>query len=97
MAKQTQSESRLSLNRRQLLAATADRSNHGDSIAPNANTVAVTNSAQAASVTKASVSESPALNVCASTARKIQEIASAIGFVSKLGCPYCLFQANCEK
>ena len=59
MAKQTQSESRLSLNRRQLLAAAA--ANQATGIAPNANTVAVTNSAQAASVAKASVSETPAL------------------------------------
>jgi hypothetical protein len=56
-------------------------------IAPNANTVAVTNSAQAASVTKAWVSESPALNVCASTARKIQEIAQRNRIREQAGLP----------
>jgi hypothetical protein len=44
-------------------------------IVPNAEAVGTTNSVQAASVTKAWVSETPALNVCASTARKIEEIA----------------------
>ena len=73
MAKQPEFEPSLSLDRRQLLVTAAAVTAAG--IVPNAETVATTNSVQAASVTKAWVSETPALNVCASTARTIQEIA----------------------
>jgi hypothetical protein len=74
MARQKQSEPSLGLDRRQLLAATAAVTAAG--IVPNAKAAGTTNSVQAATVTKAWVSETPALNVCASTARKIQEIAA---------------------
>jgi hypothetical protein len=73
MARPKQSEPSLSLDRRQLLAATAVVTAAG--IVPNAEAAGGPNSAQAASVTKTWVSETPALNVCASTARKMKEIA----------------------
>ena len=85
MARQKQSEPSLGLDRRQLLAATAAVTAAG--IVPNAKAAGTTNSVQAATVTKAWVSESPALNVCASTARKIQEIAQRNRIREQAGLP----------
>jgi hypothetical protein len=72
MARPKQSGPGLSLDRRRLLASAAAVTAAG--IVPNAEAVGTTNSVQAASVTKAWVSETPALNVYAKTARKIKEI-----------------------
>jgi hypothetical protein len=73
VARPKQSEPSLDLDRRQLLAATAAVTAAG--IVPNAEAVGTTNSAQAVNGAKISLSETPALNVCASTARKIEQVA----------------------
>jgi hypothetical protein len=73
MARPKQSEPSLSFDRRQLLAATAVVTAAG--IVPNADAVGATNSAQAVNAAKISLSGKEALNVCAGTARKIEEIA----------------------
>jgi hypothetical protein len=85
MARPKQSEPSLGLDRRQLLAATAAVAATG--IVPNAKSAGAPNSAQAASVTKAWVSETPTLNVCAKTAQKIEEIAARNIIRAEAGLP----------
>jgi hypothetical protein len=85
MARPKQSEPGLSVDRRQLLVTAAAVTAAG--IVPNAEAVGATNSVQAASVTKAWVSETPALNVCAGTAQKIQEIAARNIIRAEAGLP----------
>jgi hypothetical protein len=73
MARRNQSEPSLSFDRRQLLAATAAVTAVG--FVSNADAVGAINSAQAVNAAKISLSGKEALNVCAGTARKIEEIA----------------------
>jgi hypothetical protein len=74
MAKQNESNRSLSLDRRQLLATAAAVT--AVAIAPNAESAGATSSAQAVKVTKIPASDDSALNVCAATARRIEEIAA---------------------
>ena len=73
MARPTQSGPSLSLDRRQLLASAAAVTAAG--IVPIAEAAKAGNPARAANPATIPVSNVSALNVCASTARKIQEIA----------------------
>jgi hypothetical protein len=73
MAKPKQSEPRLSLDRRQLLAAAAALSVGN---IPGVEAAKAANSGQALTVAEMPTSESPAWNVCAGTARRIEEIAA---------------------
>jgi hypothetical protein len=73
MARPKQTEPSLSgVDRRQLLVTAAAVTAAG--IVPNAEAVAATNSAQAVSAAKIPALENPALNVCASMARRIEGI-----------------------
>jgi hypothetical protein len=85
MAKPTQSESGLSLDRRQLLASAAVITTAG--LAPIAESAGAANPAQAASAAKTWVSANEALNVCASTARKIEEVAERNRIREQAGLP----------
>jgi hypothetical protein len=85
MARRKQSEPSLSLDRRQLLAATAVVTAAG--IVPNAEATAVANASKAAKGVTIPASETPALNVCASIAQKIQEIASRNIIRAEAGLP----------
>jgi|ERR1700730_6288358 len=73
MATPKQSEPSLSIDRRQLLASAAALS---IGTVPVVVAAEVSNSGQALTVAEMPTSESPAWNVCASTARKIEEIAA---------------------
>jgi len=73
MAKPTQSESGLSLDRRQLLASAAALTVGN---IPGVETAEIANSGQAVTVAEIPTSESATWKVCASTARKIEEIAA---------------------
>jgi hypothetical protein len=85
MAKPTQSESGLSLDRRQLLTSVAVITTAG--LAPIAESAGAANPAQAASAAKTWVSANEALNVCASTARKIEEVAERNRIREQAGLP----------
>jgi hypothetical protein len=93
MARPKQSELGLGLDRRQLLAGTAVVTAAG--IVPNVEAAEVVNSGEAASGPKTWVSENSALNVCAATARRIEELPRVIKFGMKLDCRFCRFQENC--
>jgi hypothetical protein len=73
MARSKQSKPNLSLDRRQLLLMTAAVTAAG--IVPNTNTAEIANPTQAVNAARISLSENSALNVCAATARWIEEIA----------------------
>jgi hypothetical protein len=85
MARPNQSEPSLGLDRRQLLAATAVVTAAG--IAPNADSAGATNPAQAINAANIPELESPAYNVCESTARKIKEIATRNIIRAEAGLP----------
>jgi hypothetical protein len=84
MARQNQSEQSVSLDRRQLLAATAVVT--AARIVPNAE-AAGADPAQAINAATISLSENSALNVCASTARKIEEVAERNRIREEAGLP----------
>ena len=84
MAKPTQSEPGLSLDRRQLLVSAAALS--VGSI-PGIEAAEVSNSGQAVTVAKFARSETAAWNVCAGTARKIKEIAARNIIRAEAGLP----------
>jgi hypothetical protein len=73
MARPKQAEPSVGLDRRQLLAATAVVTAAG--IVPNPDAAGATNSAQAAKAATIPASDTPTYNVCASMARRIEEIA----------------------
>jgi hypothetical protein len=85
MATPKQSEPSIGLDRRQLLVTAAGVTAAG--IVPKAGPVGATNSAQAASAAKTPVSETPAHNVCAGTARKIEEVAERNRIREEAGLP----------
>ena len=86
MATPKQSEPSLSLDRRQLLAATAAALSIGT--IPGAEAAAeVTNSGPAVTVAEIARSETAAWNVCAGTARKIEEIAARNIIRAEAGLP----------
>jgi hypothetical protein len=85
MARPTQSEPSLSLDRRQWLASAAALG-VGNIPGPDA-AVEVTNSGPAVTVAEIPTSDVPALKVCAGTAQKIQEIASRNIIRAEAGLP----------
>jgi hypothetical protein len=85
MARPKQAEPSLSFDRRQLLAATAVVTAAG--IAPNAEGAEAANSAGAVNAAKVPALDIPALNVCASTARKIEEVAERNRIREEAGLP----------
>jgi hypothetical protein len=85
MAPPLQSELGLGLDRRQLLAGTAVVTAAG--IVPNVEAAEVVNSGEAASGPKTWVSENSALNVCAATARRIEEITARNKVRNEAGLP----------
>jgi hypothetical protein len=85
MVRPKQAEPSLSFDRRQLLAATAVVTAAG--IVPNAKSAGATSSAQAVKVTKIPASDVSALNVCAATARRIEEIAARNIIRAEAGLP----------
>jgi hypothetical protein len=84
MAKSKQSEPSLSLDRRQLLAAAAALSVGN---IPGVEAAKAANSGQALTVAKLPSSETAAWNVCAGTARKIEEIAARNIIRAEAGLP----------
>ena len=84
MAKPTQSESGLSLDRRQLLASAAALS---IGTVPTVVAAAEVFSRQAATVAEIPTSETAAWNICAKTAQKIQEIAARNIIRAEAGLP----------
>jgi hypothetical protein len=84
MATPKQSEPSLSVDRRQLLATAAALS-FGN--IPGVEAARAANSGQALTVAEVPTSESPAWNVCASTARKIEEIAARNIIRAEAGLP----------
>jgi hypothetical protein len=85
MAKRPEFEPSLGLDRRQLLASAVAVTAAG--IVPNAEAAGATSSAQAVKVTKIPASDVSALNVCAATARKIQEIVARNRIRQEAGLP----------
>ena len=84
MAKPTQSEPSIGLDRRQLLASAAAL---GIGKVPGIETAEISNSGQAATVAKFARSETAAWNVCSSTAQKIEEIAARNIIRAEAGLP----------
>jgi hypothetical protein len=93
MAKPKQSEPSLSLDRRQLLAAAATLSIGTVSGIEAAAEVA--NSGPAVPVAEIARSETAAWNVCAGTARRIEEIAARNIIRAELDYGSCRFPENC--
>jgi hypothetical protein len=85
MATPKQSEPSIGLDRRQLLAATAVVT--AARIAPNAEDAGPANSARAVNAATIPVSNVSALNVCASTSRKIEKIAARNIIRAEAGLP----------
>jgi hypothetical protein len=85
MAQPKQSEPGLSVDRRQLLAGTAAVTAAG--IVPNAEADGATNLADAGSAATIPALETPALNFCASTARKMKKIVARNRIRQEAGLP----------
>lgn len=86
MARPKQSEPSLSLDRRQLLAATAAAATAAG-IVPNAEAAQAANPGEVANAAELTTSDVPTWNVCAGTAGKIEEIATRNIIRAEAGLP----------